>query len=106
MQASARLALPITSALLLTVRILGGLWWELKKSTSSLLQQPEIPQEEQETNAISHPETESTDPRTQALLSLRRGDLFALQGEWASAEHEYTSSVQEGGGIPSLRKLA
>lgn len=109
MQASARLALPIASALLLTLCILGGLWWELQKSTASLLQyQQNLPQEEPKTLNDTTPslEPKDTDPRTQALLSLRQGDLFALQGEWASAEREYTSSVKEGGGVPALRKLA
>ncbi len=101
MQASARLALPIASAILLTVCILGGLWWELKKSTASLLQYPQRPPQEEQKM-----EPKDTDPGTQALLSLREGDIFAIQGEWASAEREYTSSVKEGGGVPALRKLA
>lgn len=108
MRATARLALPIGSALLLTVCILGSLWWELQKSTASLLQyERTLPEEEKTHNDISAPlEEPGTNPRTQALLSLRQGDLFAMQGEWASAEREYTSSVAEGGGVPALRKLA
>lgn len=101
MKTSSRLALPIASALLLTVCILGGLWWELKKSTASLVQfQQELPREEQKI------EPKDTDGRTKALLSLQQGDIFAVQGEWASAEREYTASVKEGGGVPALRKLA
>jgi len=109
MQASARFVIPIASALLLTVCILGGLWWELKKSTASLLQyQQNLQQEEPQTPNGTAPSTEppDTDPRTRALISIRQGDLFAIQGEWASAEREYTSSVKEGGGVPALRKLA
>lgn len=108
MRTPARLALPIASALLLTLCILGGLWWELKKSTASLLQyEQHLPQEEPILHdPLLSPEPKNTDPRTQALLSLRQGDLFAVQGEWASAESEYISSVKEGGGLPALRKLA
>lgn len=105
----ARLAIPIASAILLTVCILGGLWWELQKSTASLLQSPNnlLQEEQQATNTITLPwDTQGTDSQAQALFALRRGDLFALQGEWSQAESEYTTSVKEGGGMPALRKLA
>lgn len=109
MQTPARLVLPIASALLLTVLILGGLWWGLKKNTVSLLQyQQNLSREELKPIAgtSSALEPKDTNPRTRALLSLRQGDLFALQGEWSSAEREYTASLKEGGGVPALRKLA
>lgn len=108
MRLSPRLLLPISSALLLTVGLLGGLWWELQKSTASLLQQRTVPQESQQTVEHASPSQGFTnaDAQTQALLHIRQGDLFALQGEWASAERAYESSLQEGGGVPALRKLA
>lgn len=108
MRASARLALPIASALLLTGCILGGLWWELQRSTASLIPlQQNLQRDERKPSDEASPfEPNDTDPRTRALFSLRQGDLFALQGEWASAERAYTSSVKEGGGVPVLRKLA
>ena len=110
MRAPARYALPIASALLLTMGILGGLWWELQRSTASLLQkQPEPVREGAETPADvlrTLEPAESADAPTQALLSLRQGDLFAVQGEWSSAENAYASSVEKGGGVPALRKLA
>lgn len=102
MRAPTRLALPIASALLLTMGILGGLWWELQKSTASLLQKQPEPADVSRTLEPA----ENADAPTQALLSLRQGDLFALQGEWSSAESAYASSVEEGGGVPALRKLA
>lgn len=110
MRAPARLALPIASALLLTAGILGGLWWELQKSTASLLQKQPEPAGEATEAPLDVPRTletaDAADASTQALLSLRKGDLFAMQGEWSSAESAYTSSVEEGGGVPALRKLA
>lgn len=108
MRASARFALPIASALLLTIGILGELWWELQKSTAFLLQQEKgTPQKQEATSDASTAlEPADVDAQTQALLSLRQGDLFAVQGEWSSAERAYASSAQEGGGVPALRKLA
>jgi tetratricopeptide (TPR) repeat protein len=40
------------------------------------------------------------------LLHLRKGDLFALRGQWGKAEEEYALAVEAGGGLPALRKLA
>jgi len=41
-----------------------------------------------------------------SLLSLRKGDVFALRGEWSQAEAAYKESVSNGGGLTALRKLA
>lgn len=41
-----------------------------------------------------------------SLLSLRKGDVFALRGEWAQAEEQYKDAVDSGGGLTALRKLA
>jgi len=41
-----------------------------------------------------------------ALYHLRKGDVFALQGEWPKAKKEYEEAVRKHGGLPALRKLA
>ncbi len=43
---------------------------------------------------------------SQALVLLREGELLELQGEWEKAEQKYQESVANGGGLPSLRRLA
>jgi len=46
------------------------------------------------------------DPRDQALLHMRKGDIFSLQGEWTEAQREYEMAVRADGGLTALRKLA
>jgi len=102
-----RIAAPILCALLCSGAFLAFLWWQLSQSSVLLTKEPHLPPPSSEAVALS-PLSPSfaIDPRDEALVRLRRGDLFTLQGSWAEAEGEYWKSVAAGGGLPALRKLA
>jgi tetratricopeptide (TPR) repeat protein len=42
----------------------------------------------------------------ESLLRLRQGDMYSMRGDWKSAEDAYQQSVDAGGGLTALRKLA
>ncbi len=44
--------------------------------------------------------------QSDALTSLRQGELYELKGQWQQAQQRYEKSVESGGGTPALRKLA
>lgn len=44
--------------------------------------------------------------QSQALTALRQGEVFEMKGEWKRAEEKYQESVDVGGGISALRRLA
>ena len=44
--------------------------------------------------------------QSQALMSLRQGEIFEMKGEWKRAEEKYQESVSAGGGVSALRRLA
>jgi tetratricopeptide (TPR) repeat protein len=99
-----RTLLPIGLAVLCAAALLGFLWWQIVSSGAVLLRA------ENGNDALSNTTTviaqENIDPRDQALLKLREGDLFALQGEWMEAKAAYEGAVDAGGGLAALRKLA
>ncbi len=92
---------------LVTVAIIGGfLLWQLD-STRALLQR--TGNDSTETGSTVRPLAPLPTPVAhgdQALAALRRGDLLALRGQWTEAEREYEASVEAGGGLTALRKLA
>lgn len=80
------------------------LWWQLKESTRLI-----NPQAIETTTLTTSPTAvtpEMTGDEDASVIHLRRGDLFAERGEWADAQDEYQKSVDTGGGLPALRKLA
>jgi tetratricopeptide (TPR) repeat protein len=102
-----RIILPIALAVGCAAIVLGIFAWQLALSTSML----ERAGRETETTIPTPGATPPTllapvDPHSDALLQLRRGDLAVLQGDWSMAQTAYAASVQAGGGIPAMRKLA
>jgi len=101
-----RILLPVAAAVILAAGLLSLLWWQLRLSTQHL--------EQEFKRALTLPDGEGSiaitvtpiDASDRALLHLRQGDLFAVRGEWAAAQGEYEKSVQVGGGVTALRKLA
>ena len=94
-------------ALLCAAALLAFLWWQLMESTRVLNENTD----KNLTGAVLPGGSISlTTPITptgdEALTHLRQGDLFALRGDWANAQNEYEASVDAGGDIPALRKLA
>jgi tetratricopeptide (TPR) repeat protein len=106
MRIPARILVPVVFALLCAAGILLLLWWQLRESTSIL----RIPGTGSGLTISDLTPSFGTlspvDPRDRALLHLRQGDLLVLRGDWGGAQAEYELSVKNGGGLPSLRKLA
>ena len=111
MKFPARVIIPIVAAILLAGGMLSYAWWQLSRTQQSLqVRVRERAQQEDATATRAGSGTElrgdSVDAGDVVLIHLRQGDLLALQGDWAGAEKEFTLSVDAGGGIPALRKLA
>ncbi len=109
MRFPARLIVPVLAALLLVGSALGYAWWQLRETEARLRQEARAAAEMESLPGGTGSGTVRASPEDAGdivLIRLRQGDLLALQGEWASAEREYQASVDAGGGIPALRKLA
>ena len=98
-----RLLIPILAALLCAAALVAFLWWQVRRAGAEARRQSG-----NAAVAVDRPEItlDPIDPRDEALLALRRGDLAALKGEWEQAEGEYRKAADAGGGLPALRKLA
>lgn len=107
MSVKLRIIAPIACALLCAGALLGFLWWELEESAAILTKKPTL-QERPLPEVIVPLESSElpSDLRDEALRRLRQGDLFAINGDWTSAEEQYAMAVNAGGGVPALRKLA
>lgn len=96
---------PALAALLCAAAIAGVLWWQLKRASV-------VPVagggQSSSADAIVPADGGAAvaDTGDASLLHLRKGDLFALQGDWKSAIAEYQKSVDAGGQLTALRKLA
>jgi tetratricopeptide (TPR) repeat protein len=109
MSVSPRIAVPVIAALLIVATAGGYFFWQLENTRAEL-----TAGSSSTTNAgvittqgIATPSTTTIDDTGDAsLLHLRRGDVFALQGDWKDAEDEYTQAVKAGGGLTALEKLA
>lgn len=106
MKVPARIALPIAFAIACAAGVLLLVWWQLRESARILQAPVSSSGVTLEQLAPSFAVTGSIDPRDRALLHLRQGDIFALKSDWAGAEKEYRTSVDNDGGLPALRKLA
>lgn len=106
MRLPARIVLPVAGAVLVVAAVIAVLFMQLEGARALLSQQL--------SNAIGtgslldfqsvlHPDAASGD---EALLHLRKGDVFALRGEWGEAAEEYEDAVKADGGVTALRKLA
>jgi len=99
-----RIIVPVALATACAGVLIAFLWWQLTQSTMILNNPTAITNE---TNLIPTQISDlPIDPRDQALVYLRQGDLFALRGEWKDAQEEYEKAVKADGGLPALRKLA
>ena len=107
MRVPIRIAAPVLLALFCALILMGFLWWQLSESTKLL----------QTVTPTTNNEIIITQPSTidqygigsegdKALMHLRQGDLFALRGDWLEAQEEYEKSVEAGGELHALKKLA
>lgn len=93
------------AALLVAAGFLGFLWLQRSQSLVSFRERLRRPLELAASLGTSSAEDDSwkTD---RSLLSLREGDLLALNGDWRGAEYSYQQAVDADGGIIALKKLA
>lgn len=98
--------IPIVFALLCATSIALVLWWQLRQTTLLLSENLNAPSSATTQNPVTTLTTLFLDPRDEALMELRRGDLLAIHGEWAEAQKHYERAVGKNGGLPALRKLA
>jgi tetratricopeptide (TPR) repeat protein len=106
MKLSARFVVPIVAAILLAGSLAVFLSFSLQQSAKKIEQQLQGITSELSEIGVSTMEDAPIDAGDRALLHLRRGDLAAIQGNWAQAETDYTQAVDAGGGITALKKLA
>lgn len=100
-----RILVPVSAAVLLVAVVIVVLFWQLEGTRAMLA--------DQLSKAIGTGSTFintiidiAPDTGEESLLHLRKGDVFALRGEWKNAQAEYEEAVSNGGGITALRKLA
>ncbi|NOS66937.1 MAG: tetratricopeptide repeat protein [Candidatus Peribacteraceae bacterium] len=110
MKFPARVLIPLVAALLLAGGVLGYAWWQLSTTQERLQERVRTRAEQEDAGVRSGTgaavREDPVDAGDIVLIHLRQGDLLALQGDWAGAEKQYQESVDAGGGIPALRKLA
>ncbi|MBI2635747.1 tetratricopeptide repeat protein [Candidatus Peregrinibacteria bacterium] len=110
MKYSARILVPVVAAVALAGGVLGYAWWQLSTVQRQLQEQVRTIAEREDaitsSGSGSAAVNDYIDSGDIVLVHLRQGDILGLRGDWAAAEKEYQISVNAGGGIPALRKLA
>jgi hypothetical protein len=102
-----RVAVPVTAAVLCVVVAGGFLFWQLDSTRALLLAGLKPITTSSGDTAMLKPTPDApvaTDD--ESLLRLRQGDMYSMRGDWKSAEDAYQQSVDAGGGLTALRKLA
>lgn len=110
MKVPARVFIPLIAAILLAGGVLGYALWQLSSVQQRLQERVRTLAEQDDATTLSGSgmtmRGDPLDSTDLVLIHLRQGDLLGLQGDWANAENEYRLSVDAGGGIPALRRLA
>lgn len=101
-----RIVVPVATALLTVGGIIVFLFWQLEGARALLAQNLSIPTLGDDLRILPTNPGGNIETADETLLHLRRGDLYALRGQWGDAEKEYKEAVDSGGGLPALRKLA
>lgn len=107
MPRATRILVPVVLALVLGFSVVAFLSWQVNVSADILRAELTNTRNTVPTGATpaSMPSPADADSGDAALLALRRGDLLALQADWAGAEAAYQESVSDGGGVNALKKL-
>ncbi len=103
-----RILFPISAAVTCVVVIGAFLFWQLDNARITIKNTLQ-PVSTGSGQLITNPTAQTdigNDGGDASLLHLRKGDLMGLRGEWQSAREEYQLSVDAGGGLTALRKLA
>lgn len=107
MRPAVRFLLPVGLALVLGASVIGVLSWQVNLSAEKLRAQISNSDLPITTSVQMSPDAPSdADSGDEALLNLRKGDLLALQKDWAGAESAYRDAVDNGGGMTAAKKLA
>src|SRR3989344_7263660 len=106
MKIPARIWIPVAAAVGVAGFLLFLLWWQLSETASRLKEELKDVSILPAVMDTFTPTEVAPDTADVALLHFRKGDLFALLGEWSEAENEYKAAVDAGGGLSALRKLA
>ena len=104
-----RVAIPVLSALLVVGFIGGFLFYQLDNARALLTQgltQTQTGTGDVAATVTNAPADTSMDSGDITLLHLRQGDILSARGDWQEAVSEYQKSVNAGGGLTALRKLA
>lgn len=105
---SSRVKLPAVLAIVVIIVIGCFFYWQLTQSIGAIegafqaLRNPG-PRSLRSMNAA--PDV-ALAAESQALLLLRQGELLELKGEWSEAQKKFAESVEAGGGVSALRRLA
>jgi tetratricopeptide (TPR) repeat protein len=103
-----RIAIPVLSAIIVAGASGGFLFYQLDNTRALLTQELTATQTGTGTAEMIQaiPTDAPVDSGNAALLHLRKGDVLGVRGDWQEAQTEYQLSVDAGGGLTALRKLA
>ena len=106
MRLPARIVVPVAAALLVVGGFIALLFTQLEGTRAMLSQQLTMALGSGSLADYMPTVQITPDSGEESLINLRRGDMYALRGQWAEAGKEYQNAVDEGGGLTALRKLA
>lgn len=109
MRLSPRIYIPITAAVVSAVIIGLVFLWQIQTSVSVIEGGFLQPGEKKSTFAGLFGQTirpDDTIPQSDALLAMREGEIAELKADLKAAEQLYQQSINAGGGIAALKKLA
>ncbi len=103
-----RILIPVFAAAICAAGILLLLWWQLVHTQTGILKNTAGQTANQDLLQATLPlsVTSADVSGDAALLHIRRGDIYLLQGELKVAQNEYQLAIDAGAGLPALRKLA
>lgn len=106
MRVPLRIVVPIMAALLCCLLLVGIVWWQASLTSQLIAEQRTGNTSQQTESTVSVPTLRPVAVGSdETMLAMRQGDLLALEGRWEQATESYAQAVEQGGGLPALRKL-
>ncbi len=106
MPLSPRIVVPVSAAVLCVVAAGGFLFWQLDSTRALLMEGLKMNTGTGDVAVMQQGALAPVATGDESLLSLRQGDMYSLRGDWKNAQDSYQKSVNAGGGLTALRKLA